>query len=235
MKNKISHIRRMLISEEGLTLTELLIVSTLLLMATVMFFSVLSLSQKMSSSSAARTEASSENQLAIAMISKDIRGSQENNLNDKGTIVISQSNQLQMYSDIDNDRRPEMVRYYVDGTALKRAIKYPTNTTTPMPPTEWTFGAEQTPKTVIAKLSGAGVLFCYHGRVENPTFTCPSGQQHGFIANVKAATGNPYNSTVPHISMIGMSITNSATKGGETVSITRNALVRIRSIDNEVQ
>ena len=211
--------------DSGLTLTELLVVSVLILVILAAAYFMFGAAQSMNDLAMARANASDEAQAAIDLMSRELRQAQEN-VADKGAFKLAGANDMKFYSDLDHDGRPELVRYYVEGGSLKRTVAPPTNyapefnNPTPGPPT------------VLVRTLGtsAGPVFCYHGMTASTTALCGT-VKHGFAI---VTTSDPYNTT-PKITMVGIKLDDVNKSGDKTVTVISRALVRLRTVENTVK
>ncbi len=216
--------------DSGLTLTELIVVSILIGVILTAAYFMLNATQTMSDSAMARSNATDDAQLAIDKMTRELRQAQPDRSLDEtptgGVFKVAANNEIVFMSDLDHDMRPELIRYYVESNSLKRAVAPPTNAQAP-----FTFGTYGAPTVLIKQLGASAYpIFCFHTRVGDDTTVC-GPDEHGFK---KVTTSDPYN-TSPKIAMVGILLYVPGTSGSKTVTVATRALVRIRTMENEVE
>jgi len=217
---------RIKLDDRGLTLVELLVVSTLMSMVIVSTYLLLSTTQNVSSMSMAQSFAYDEAQHAVDTMTMEIRQAQENE-EGRGAFTIAEPNRVQFFLDTNGDGRPELVTYYVDSGKLYRTVAPATNTEPP-----FSFGPPGVATIIISHLdSSTEAIFCYHGTEIDDTVVCVGGYKHGFST---ISTADPY-STSPKITMVGLYLVNQQSFGDRTVSVITDVLARVRSVQNIVK
>jgi len=216
--------------DSGMTLAELLVVSVLISVIIAASYFMFTAAQSMNDIAMARSSATDDAQSAIDKMTREFRQTQVDRTPDEnpvgGVFKLAGANEAIFMSDLNRDQVPELVRYYVDSGALKRAVAPASNSQAP-----FTFGAYGAPTVLIKKLgTSAYPIFCYHTRTGDSTTVC-GPDKHGFV---KVTTADPYN-TSPKIAMVGILLNVPGTSGSKTVTVTTRALVRMRTVDNEVE
>ncbi len=219
--------------DSGLTLTELLVVCSLLGVILAAMFALSSAAQAITNISSARTTAATEAQLAVEQFTRDIRQAQQNPdptpgaTQDKGAFTIATGTKVQFYADVDHNRKPDLVTWEVVGSELRRSVTPPTNANY-----QFTYGTVAAPRRIVKKLATTTGVFCYHTNTVDSAATCPNGEKHGFT--IVSYTTDPLN-TPTKICLVGINVANSAASGDQTVTVTTSAIAKIRSVANEVQ
>jgi prepilin-type N-terminal cleavage/methylation domain-containing protein len=209
--------------DSGLTLTELLVVSVLIGVILAASFVMFQAAGTMNDAAMARSNASDEAQAAIDVMTRDLRQAQEDSTDKNGVFRTANATEMKFSADTNNDARPELIRYYVEGGALKRTVAPPTNVAPP-----FTYGAAGTPKVLVRVLgTSADPLFCYHGVAVNTAAVCGTAK-HGFVV---ISTTSPY-TTSPKISMVGITLSGIGTSGTKQTAVTSRVLVRMRTTEN---
>jgi prepilin-type N-terminal cleavage/methylation domain-containing protein len=242
---------RYLRDDSGLSLTELLVVSVLVGVILAAAYFMFAAAQSMTNMTMARSIANEEAQKAVELMSRELRQSQEDaawtqivtnpvGTPDPGPGVFKYmgASDMQFLSDVDNDGKTELVRYYVDAGSLKRTVARQTDPNSNPP----AYGAWGTP-TILVKTIGTtavGPVFCYHNTVPSATSDCGiTGRpaKHGFaIVPFVAAPYSVYNLSSKTkgigISMVGIKVVASAKSGDKTVEAVNSVLVRMRTTQN---
>ncbi len=215
--------------DSGLSLTELLVVSVLVSVIISASYFMFNAASAMNDMAMARAIASDELQQATGKMAMEIREVRKNNP-DKGAFKLTSANEIVFTADVNNDRRPELVRYYVSGGALLRTMALPAQAYSPELE-EYTFGAAGAPSILVEKLdTSAGAIFCYHSTTPNSGAVCAGNKKDGF--NIVVST-DPYN-VDPKISMIGINLRNTVKSGDKTIHANSRVLSRTRSVENQV-
>jgi len=223
---------KLLRDDSGLTLTELLVVCTLMSVILAAMFALSGAAQAITNISSARTQAATEAQIAVEQFSRDVRQAQENPdpapgaTQDKGAFTVSTGTKLQFYADVDHNRKPDLVTWEVVGTELRRSVTPPTNSNY-----QFVYGTPAAARRMVKKVNTAADTFCYHTNTVDTAATCDNGEQHGFTI---VTTADPLN-TQPKICLVGINIVNEAASGDQTVTVHTSVLAKVRSIANEVQ
>jgi prepilin-type N-terminal cleavage/methylation domain-containing protein len=216
--------------DSGLSLAELLVVTVLISVIMSASYFMFNAAQGMNDIAMARTSATDDAQAAIDRMTRELRETQVDRTSDEnpigGVLKVANANEISFMSDLNHDQVPELVRYYVDSGALKRTVANATNSQAP-----FTFGTAGTPMVLIKKLGTTSYpIFCYHDRTPNATAVC-GPDKHGF--NI-ITTSDPYN-TSPKVAMVGILLNVPGTSGSKTVTVTSRALVRMRTVDSELE
>jgi prepilin-type N-terminal cleavage/methylation domain-containing protein len=164
--------------DEGVTLPELLIVISLLTVVIFTAYLLFDALNGMTDRVEARVRASDEVRLTMDRITREIRQAQEIS-NGAGAFPAGCMNprDISFYSDVDHDGAPEVVRYRVVGTALKRTVAQPTNQVPPYTP--YLTASQETTVTNLldATLAASGAIFEYYDR-QDPPQPVTGGQVH---------------------------------------------------------
>ncbi len=219
--------------DSGMSLTELLVVSVLIGVIMTASYFMFNAAQAMNDSAVARSNAADEAQRAIDTMTRELRQSQvdddsapDKETPDHGVFRTATATEVKFMSDLNADRRPELVRYYVEGGSLKRTVAPPT---TMVPP--FSYGSPGAPTILVEKLgTTTNPVFCYHDRTPNTTVLCGT-DKHGFA---KVTSADPYN-TSPKIAMVGITMDVVGESGARDVTVTSRALVRVRTILNKME
>jgi prepilin-type N-terminal cleavage/methylation domain-containing protein len=228
---------RFLRDDSGLSLTELLVVSVLILVILSAAYVLFGAGTSITNTMIARSDASFDGQKGIDKISLDLRQSQpreydEGNIGviENATLVSANSNELWIATDADADAKPELVHYYsevgADGVrALKRAVK-PHDEPSAMEPFTFNNFAYGAPTTVVKSLADLPV-FCFHNNttVATPTATCGLSPRHGF----GQVTGSNGGNSFPTVSLVGIQLKARGKSGDKTIDVYSRALVRVRT------
>ncbi len=206
----IEHIRIQLVDDEGFTLTELLVVSVLMLVVLAMTFMVLQATTAMSSTIEARSIASGESRLLIDRMTREFRQAVEI---DEGEGVFDEAlpRRCSFFTDLNHDGVPERVTYTVRGRAMYRAEA---DATTAVPP--YQFGSDRAETIVIQSFKGGwnGNVFTYYTN-ENPP--------------QEVHNGHPEDASAVKVWLV-----NSATSGAKTSYVDSSTWVKIRSVHNTI-
>jgi hypothetical protein len=217
--------------DSGLSLTELLVVSVLMLLVLGTAYMLFDTSTGMADVSEARVIASDNAQKAQELISRDLRQAQENYSGESGVrpgaLAVAKPDTIEFFMDETRDGRPERIKYYMQGTSLMRASAPPIGTEY-----EFSHGAFGTPKVILKNIrTDNGPVFCFHEVTEDPAVTCANGEKHGF----KIVTTSSPLTTLPKIAMVGINLSNEEQAGGKKSTVHTSALIRIRSVENAVE
>ncbi len=201
---------RSLRSDDGYTLTELLVVSVLTLIILATVFMVLQATQTMSSTIEARSVAAEESRILVDRMTREFRQAVEI---DEGEGVFDEAlpRRVSFYTDVDHDGVPERVTYSVRGRTVYRSEAA---ATTIVPP--YQFGQDRDETVVIRSLKGGwnGNVFTYYTN-ENP----PDEVRNGHPEDASA---------------VKVWLVNSATSGRRTVYVDSSTWVKIRSVHNTI-
>jgi Tfp pilus assembly protein PilW len=211
--------------DSGLSLAELVIVCTLVVVVASTSYMLLNSVTAMFDSTQAKAAASDSAQIAADAIARDLRQAQQNDPDyADGVFSVAQPAFAQFFVDTNHDGIPERVTYYTSGTVLYKVVAYPTGTAVP-----YSFGSTSTPTAVLSGLSAANAtVFTYYSSTVDPSNPGTNG-----YAFQTVVTGDPLNFATK-IPLVGVRLVNGATVGSQTSTITTTDLVRIRSINNGV-
>jgi hypothetical protein len=201
---------RRLTDDTGMSLTELLVVCTLMGIVLGSIFMAFGATQAIADTAAARTAASDESQQFFDRISRELRQAQENG-EGTGVCAIAEPRRVVFYVDLDQNGRPERVTYKMSGTSLMRSEASPTNA---FPP--YTYGPESAARTVIKKVrpDWMGEVFQYYTSANPP---------------VKLN-----NTQLPSIASLRINVVNQVRSGSRTVNLDASTWIKIRSVYNAV-
>jgi prepilin-type N-terminal cleavage/methylation domain-containing protein len=200
-------------SEEGFTLTELMISITLMgvvLSAAYLLLNTVSLDSNLVQ---ARSQAAEENRHAMEVISTEIRQAVEA-VSSYGAFDSStlSATYCTIYSDIDRDGVPEKVSYYVqNGKLMKTAYQHG------IAFSPYNFSATQMagyPKVVVSGVTNADVFTYFDG--QSPPQVVPASRSQD-------------------ISAVTIHIVDTATVSGSVGTSDITTWVKIRSVHNSVQ
>jgi len=175
--------KRRFLDDAGLTVTELLVVVTLMGFILAAAWAVVNVSNVISNKTTAKTVAANEAQVFLDRVGLELRCAAGQfdivgayNMPDTYTSAYpetsacaersplvanwsSNGRALTFYTDLNQDGRPERVKYYVSGSSLLR-VQASAVATNPLP---CTFGADSTPRVVIQTIDPA-----WSGRIFTP-------------------------------------------------------------------
>lgn len=144
--------------DEGTTLTEFLVVLTLMGSVISLVYLLLNSTTGMSNRIDAGAQAAEQSRTAIDKMTKELRQAVELT-DDGGVFSTAATRTCGFYADVNHDHAPERVTYYVSGTQL---LRVQASATTSAPP--WAFGAPSTPTTLVTSMpaSFTGPIFTYY-------------------------------------------------------------------------
>jgi prepilin-type N-terminal cleavage/methylation domain-containing protein len=206
--------------DDGLTLTELMVVCTLLGVILAAAWMVMSATSSMSDSLSARATSTDESQSFIDTIGRELRqanslksiaGTDTANSDAQAAFYDIQPRRIGFYVDINHDGKPERVAYYVSGTSLMRQQASAVSTTYP-----YSWAASSTPGVVIQQIDPdwTGAIFTYYTDDGWPPTQITSASQ---VASITAIT---------------VQMRNETTWADRTASYGASDTVRVRSIGN---
>jgi Tfp pilus assembly protein PilW len=217
--------------DRGVTLTELVVVTVLMLFMLATTYMMFNAGTTVADAAASRAAASDGAQRAFETVSRDLRQAQEN-IEYKGVFSSIASNSIEFYMDerpVGGTRngKPDMIKYYVSGTTLYRAVAAPTNNVSP-----YTYGAYGPSVAVLKNLAmGTVPVFCFHSTTVNSTVVCGNGSKHGYAV---VTTTDPLNHATK-VALVGVTLINQERSGARTSKVTTTGLIRIRSVENVVK
>lgn len=125
MKNK-----GFLKKEKGFTLVELAVVIPLIAIIFIISYNMIFITNKSFKNTKENFSTSEEIRIFLINIKREVNGAKKST-DDKDAIYTNGSDELYIYSDIDNDEKPELIKYYLDNGQIKKNIskakndKYP--------------------------------------------------------------------------------------------------------------
>jgi prepilin-type N-terminal cleavage/methylation domain-containing protein len=204
--------------DEGVTLTELVIVMSLLTVVVFAAYMLFDAVSGMTDRVEARSRAADEARLALDRITRELRQAQAISTEEPGAFAAAGMGprDIQFYSDVDHDEAPELVRYRVVGTALKRSVAQPTNNVPPYTPF-LTASAETTTASLLdaALASSTGVIFSYYDGADPPQ---PVGS--GLVQDISA---------------VQVHLIDGARVGAITAYVDVETWVKVRAVNNEIE
>jgi Tfp pilus assembly protein PilW len=207
--------------DSGLSFTELLVVSSLMVVVLGAVWSVMYSVSSMNDAVSARAVATDESQVFLDRLGLELRqaDSQKNlagvSTSDaaaQGAFAEILPRQVTFYGDLYHNRRPVRVQYYMSGTSLHRKEWASTNTTYP-----YTWSTNTTDTVVIASVdpAWAGAVFSYYTDDNWPPTQITDASQ---IASVTAVIAQVH---------------NLQRWGGRSQSYDASMTIRVRAIDNK--
>lgn len=194
--------------DHGTTVTELMVVSVLMLIVLGIIYSVFFTAGAIADSSAAHTAAADESRQAMDRVTRELRQAREN-VEGAGAVCVAEPRRCQFYIDLNRCGRPERVTYWIADNALYRSEAQPTNFQPP-----FTFSADSAAKVIVRKVKPdwTGAVFVYYTNANPPVATT-------ILANISA---------------VKVEVVNQASAGTKTVSVDADTWVKIRSVQNVV-
>ncbi|HCG98707.1 MAG TPA: hypothetical protein DE036_02575 [Actinobacteria bacterium] len=157
-------------TENGVTLTELMVALGLLSFVLGSIFALLRVGEVNWSISTQRMQARDEISRASFKLSADLRGAKKIEMGE-GPLALADANSVVFHANADSDAEPERIRYYLDGDRLVRAVVQPSSATPP-----WTYTG-QAEDWVVARHIGNGQanpLFKYFDAAGNQVTSLPA-------------------------------------------------------------
>ncbi len=195
--------------EDGMTLTELTVALALTGVVLATAYLLLATGSRIVDSLQARDAAVSEGRIAMDRLTREIRQAYEAS-DGTGAFAVNQPRCCSFYVDLNHDRLPERLTYYVQGNQLLRTMATPT---TIVPP--YSFGAESSPVVIVSNLSSgwSGSMFTYYNDTSS------------VVASTSPAT----------VSAVDMRIVNQSTVGKSVASSDLSTWIRVRTVHNSIQ
>lgn len=131
--------------ENGLTLVELLLVLALLGVVLAGIFQYWQYGNASWERTAAEGRATQEARLALMRMEREVRQAQKAT-ETKESIHLVSSTEVEIYTDVTGDGKPEMVVYRLQGDALQRGVAAPSGSSFP-----YTYGAPVNWDTVVSR------------------------------------------------------------------------------------
>ena len=198
--------------DKGLTMAELLVVATLMLIVIAAVYALMGAVTKLADDSIARADATDASQTFIDRVGRELREAQEATEN-AGVFSSVGPRNATFYSDLNGDGIPERITYYVTGQSVYRTQASTSNTVEPFD----TWGTDSAPQLVLKTISPSwsGAIFSYFTPDATTALTTPS-------------------TSIPSISRVDVMVVASAVSGSTTVVSTSTVSARIRSVQNKV-
>ena len=209
---------RLIRDEEGMTLVELLVVCALLPIVLGSGYLLMQTGTRMSNESDARQQATDQSRNVLAMLTTEYRQAVEVKDNG-GAFAVALPRECQFYSDVEHvpaaPNVPELVRYRIVGTSLKRSVAYATSVS-PQAPDGFTYNAFSAETTVATGVptSWTGPAFTYYDAADPPAVVASADSEN--------------------VSAVAIHLINSAVVGQNTVQVDLSTWVKIRSIHNSI-
>jgi prepilin-type N-terminal cleavage/methylation domain-containing protein len=208
----VRHLKGIQGSDEGFSLVELVIVSTLLSVVIGIAFMLFNSTVGMSDRIETRSYLTEDTRLAVDLMTRELRQASE--ISDgAGVFGSAQARTCIFYVDLNHDYAPERVSYFMNGSKLVRTQASPT---TLVPP--FSYGADGAQRTLIATMS--------------PTFTGPVFTYYNSSGTVLTSSQSA------QCSAVGLHIVSTARVRGtqsEYVTVDLATWVKIRAVFNNIQ
>ncbi len=219
--------------DSGMTLTELLVVTVLISVIIAASYFMFTAAQSMNDIAMARSSATDDAQSAIDKMTREFRQTQVDRTPDEnpvgGVFKLANANEAIFMSDLNDDQVPELVRYYVEGGSLKRTVA-------PAPTRRRRSRSARTLRRRSSSRSSARLhnpIFCYHTERAIRPPCCAARTEHWLRQGAHErgpiqhdARRSPWSESLLNVP---------GTSGSKTVTVTTRALVRMRTVDNEVE
>lgn len=144
--------------DAGMTLTELFVVLSIMGIVLAAAYFLLATSSRIIDSLQARDAAVTQGNVAMDRLSREIRQAYEI-VEDGGAVAVNQPRKCTFYVDLDHNRVPERVTYYVADEKVYRTVADATTAAAP-----FTFGADSAPQVIVENLKAgwAEPMFTYY-------------------------------------------------------------------------
>ncbi|MCE5191316.1 MAG: prepilin-type N-terminal cleavage/methylation domain-containing protein [Actinomycetia bacterium] len=190
-------VSRRIRSDEGFTLTEMLVVTLLMGMVLGLVYMVMGAVNSSADTLEAKTIAADENRVVMDRITRELRQAQEI-VDGHGVFLRAQPRQCAFYADVDHDGVPELIEYRVQGQTLYRSEA---RSTVSVPP--YTFGSPS-PEVVVAGSLDSGFtgnVFTYYDN-EDPAHEVSSGHPEDISAvKLRLVSGKTVNRTTAFVDL----------------------------------
>lgn len=197
-------------SDEGMTLIELVIAMSLLLLVLSSAYLALGSSNKAANSMDARQQASEQNRTTMDRLTREMRQAVEI-LDSRGVFLTAGGRACEFYSDVTRDSIPDLVSYRVSGGQLLRKV---TLSTTSVPPYSFTLVGAEVPVVLTVDPAYTGDVFTYWDNRDPPV----------------EVTG----ANIADISAVNIRVVAKSLVGQESSSIDLATWVKVRSVHNTI-
>jgi prepilin-type N-terminal cleavage/methylation domain-containing protein len=201
--------KRIAREQEGVTLTELLIVISLLSVVVIASYLLFDAVSNMADFIEARSRASDQTRLAMERIVRELRQAQEISEGGGAFAANMMATDMAFYADVDRSTlAPERVRYRLSGSQLLRSVSY---SPTQFPP----YGPYPTTatETVVASMMDTATTPIFVGKDINEATSTARGL----------------------ISSVEIRLRNGATAGRRTAYVEMTSKVKVRSVQNKIE
>ena len=198
-------------SDDGVTLAELLVVMTLLVLVVSSSYLLMNTVSGWIDTVDARSRATDQARVMIDRITRELRQAVEIT-EGGGAFSDAQPRRCAFYSDVDHDGAPELVTYRVQSKYLYRSVAEPSKTVPPYAP----YGAAvETLVMSSVDSSWNGNVFTYYDRSDPPAEVSPGHEED--------------------VSAVSLRLVNYATVGKKTEFVDLSTWVKVRSIKNSIE
>jgi prepilin-type N-terminal cleavage/methylation domain-containing protein len=198
------------VSDEGMTLIELLVAMTLLMLVLSTAYMAAQASNKAANAMDARQQASEQNRTTMERLTREMRQAVES-ADGSGVFKTAGGRACEFYSDVTRDNVPDLVSYRVSGGQLLRKV---TRSTTSVPPYSFTIADPEVPVVLTIDPAFTGDIFTYWDN------QYPAVQVTG--------------TNLADISAVNIRIVAKATEGLESAVIDLSTWVKVRSVHNTI-
>jgi prepilin-type N-terminal cleavage/methylation domain-containing protein len=197
-------------SDEGMTLIELLVAMTLLMLVLSAAYMAAQASNKAANAMDARQRASEQNRTTMERLTREMRQAIE--ITDGSGVFKSVGGRsCEFYSDVTKDNVPDLVSYRVYGGQFLRKV---TRSTTSVPPYSFTIQDPEVPVVLTIDPAYTGDVFTYWDNQDPPV----------------QVTG----ANIADISAISIRIVAKTSVGREAAVIDLSTWVKVRSVHNTI-
>lgn len=197
-------------SDEGMSLIELVIALSLLVMVLSAAYMALFATSKAADGMDARQQASEQNRTTIDRVTREMRQSVEV-VEGSGVFRSASARACEFYSDVNRDGKPELVGYRVYNAQLLRKV---TNSSTAVPPYNFNLPQAEVPVILTIDPAYTGSVFTFWTNDDPPV----------------QVTG----ANLGDISAVDIHIVALSKVGREQASIDLETWVKIRSVHNTI-
>lgn len=199
--------------DRGVTLTELAVVSILMLFMLATAYLLMNGATVMVDSNSARVTAESNATTALNTISRDLASAVSQSRDATPAFSIINTSTIEFAANLDSDMATtETVKYYRTANTLYRVQKS-------------SGGAYGTPKAILKDLSPDLTIpiFCFHSKVPNDAQMC-GAEKHGYALTADAKL----------VRTVGITLDNTARSGSRLITAHNSVLVRPRAPHSEM-
>lgn len=203
--------RRICHGDEGFTLSELMVVTTLLGVILAAAYMLMYTASSIADSLEAQTVAAEEGRAVLDQVSRELRQAYEAE-EGKAAFITAQPREVCFYTDVGRDGYPDKVRYRVINDKIYRSQA---TAGTIMPPFVFSSFSADTPVQGVVESSWTGSLFTYY--------------DHPDAGNAAKVTAQ-----LNEISAVKIRLINKVTRGRKTASVDVTTWVKVRAIHNTI-